>query len=92
MANQFTLEIIYATHHHQHILQIEVREGITVSQALSQANIAARWPELANSALNLASFGRTLKLDDALMPYDRIEILANILCDPKMARIRRVKN
>jgi putative ubiquitin-RnfH superfamily antitoxin RatB of RatAB toxin-antitoxin module len=63
--------------------------GTTAAQAVSASGFLASAPDSAVDALSLAVWGRVVPLSHPLRDGDRLEILAPLRVDPKVARRER---
>jgi putative ubiquitin-RnfH superfamily antitoxin RatB of RatAB toxin-antitoxin module len=70
-----------------HELQIELAEGATVQQALSQAGWLERFTELPQQSLGV--WGRKAAWSTVLRDGDRVEFYRALRVDPKVARRER---
>jgi putative ubiquitin-RnfH superfamily antitoxin RatB of RatAB toxin-antitoxin module len=82
------VEIAYAAHDVELLIQVEVAADATLGHALQTANVAERIPFVPD-ANAYAIFGKRATLDTRLREGDRIEITRPLLCDPKLARRTR---
>ncbi|MGV6859477.1 MAG: RnfH family protein [bacterium] len=83
------VEVVYALHDEQTLLELEVEEGNTVEQAVRQSGILSMHPEIDLGVNKVGIFGHATKLDTVLQPGDRVEIYRPITCDPKEVRRER---
>lgn len=91
MAKPITISIANLTPEGQWKKTLSVTLGGTIHQALNQANFFEQFPELTVHNIELGIFGIKKQLSDVLKPNDRIEIYRPLICDPKKARIKRMK-
>ena len=85
------VEVAYALHDRQVLLELEVEDGTTVKQAIVRSGIRDRFPEIRITRGYVGIFGRQVEPDAALCNGDRVEIYRPLIVDPKEARLRRVK-
>lgn len=71
------------------IYKARVSLGTTAGQLLVQSRVLQRFPGMADEALTLGVFGRTVDPDYVLAPGDRVELLRQLVNDPKEARRQR---
>jgi len=90
------VEVAYALPNKQKILTLEVAEGCSAREAVSQSGIKNDFPEIDVEAAPLGIFGNTLgeRGLPAAEEYnvkqgDRIEIYRPLLADPKEVRRQR---
>ena len=88
-ADLIAVEVAYAQPDEQLILKLEVAPGTTLQQAIEQAGILDRFPEIDPSKLKAGVFGKLKKLDQTLREGDRIEIYRPLIADPKQVRKQR---
>ena len=79
------VELIYATAEGANSEELELPEGTTVQTAVSASRFAST--RVAATAI----FGQVVTADRMLEDGDRIEILRELLVDPKDARRRRAE-
>lgn len=85
------VEVAYAAPHSQEIVELEVKEGITVEEAIVQSKIKDLYPEIDLEQNKVGIFGKLNKLDYVLKPGDRIEIYRPLIADPKEMRKQRAE-
>jgi hypothetical protein len=83
------VEVAYAREKEQAILAVEVGKGLTVRDAIERSEILKRFPEIDLMINKVGVFGKVVKLDQVLMPGDRVEIYRPLIADPKEARKKR---
>ena len=77
------VELVFATAEGASSEELEVPEGSTVDQAVAASRFAS------TTAAALAIFGQVATADRVLEDGDRIELLRELLVDPKDARRSR---
>ena len=77
--------MVYATAHGANSEELELSEGTTVQAAVAASRFAST-PVAAT-----AIFGKAVDADRVLEDGDRIELLRELLIDPKDARRRRAE-
>ena len=85
------VEVAYALPDQQVLVELEVEEGTTVSEAIERSGIPARFPEARVAGGNVGIFGRPVELDAAVREGDRVEIYRPLIANPKEARRKRAK-
>lgn len=88
MAN-IIVEVAYALPDQQSLLEIEVPEGVVISEVVKQSKILDDYPELELDKLEVGIFGKFAKLNQKVRDRDRIEIYRPLIADPKEVRKRR---
>jgi putative ubiquitin-RnfH superfamily antitoxin RatB of RatAB toxin-antitoxin module len=83
------VEVAYALTDVAHRVHLELAEDATVAQALQAAAAVAPFSELDLETRSVAVFGRIVTPADKLHHGDRIDVLRELLVDPKEARRRR---
>lgn len=67
------------------------KAGSTLEQVLIQCGILKEYPEINLTIQRVGVYGKLRKLDEPVMPGDRIEVYRPLQIDPKRARILRAK-
>lgn len=86
MANNISVEIIYADAQPQWLQPVSVPRGATIQQALNVSGFFEKFPKVTPEAVDVGVFSIRKRLNDVLRDRDRIEIYKPLLCDPKAAR------
>jgi len=89
MAEQITIELIYALPDEQDLITIEVKQGTNVEQAIKQSGLLERYPQIDLKVNKVGIFSKVAKLDAELREGDRIEIYRPLIADPKEVRKRK---
>lgn len=89
MAENITVEVVYATPAKQEIIAFEVRAGTTAIEAVEQSGIRDAFEGLDIDANALGIFSRRIKADQVLQAGDRVEIYRPLIADPKEIRRQR---
>lgn len=87
--DSINIEVSYALPDSQVILELEVKQGTTLSEAVEQSNIKDLYPEIDLEKNKVGIFGKLNKLDYVLRDGDRIEIYRPLIADPKEMRKQR---
>lgn len=83
---QISIEVAYATPQNQALLEVVVKEGTSVEQAIIASGIIERFPEIDLVVQKVGIWNRSCKLSDLPKSGDRIEIYRPLIADPKEAR------
>jgi putative ubiquitin-RnfH superfamily antitoxin RatB of RatAB toxin-antitoxin module len=83
------IEVAYALAEKQTLLSLEVKEGITLKEAIEVSGILASYPQIDLSKDKVGVFGKLAKLDTVLREKDRVEIYRPLIADPKQVRKER---
>lgn len=89
MADDFEVEVAYATPDEQLILALQVSAGTTLLQAVERSGMLDRFPDIDIAKARVGIFGKMAKQDAELKPGDRVEIYRPLIADPKEARKKR---
>jgi putative ubiquitin-RnfH superfamily antitoxin RatB of RatAB toxin-antitoxin module len=89
--SQLKVEVVYALPAEQVLMELQVKEGTTVAQAIALSGIQKRFPDLRVSRGSVGIFGRAVELDALLRDGDRVEIYRPLLTHPKQARRERAR-
>jgi len=85
------IEVAYALPTKQTIVDVALKEGTTVQQAIEASNILEQFPDIDLNATKVGVWSRVVKLSDTLIDGDRIEIYRPLIADPKEIRKRRAE-
>lgn len=83
------IEVAYAQPDRQLIIPVEISEGATLEQAITQSRIHEQFPEIQLQTAKVGVFGKLSKLSAIARAGDRIEIYRPLLADPKEVRKKR---
>lgn len=89
MADEVTVEVVYAEASRQWLRRVTVPAGSTVSQAVQASGLVAQIPGLMLDPARLGIFSRKVSPDHVVGEGDRVEIYRPLTLDPKEARRRR---
>lgn len=70
-------------------LALEHDEGLSAQDALAQSGWLQRFPEIADSGVQMSIWGRKVQGNVTLRDGDRLEFCRALRVDPKMARRER---
>jgi uncharacterized protein len=87
--NEIAVEVVYALPLVQDSTRLRVPAGTTVAEAIAQAGVALRHPEIELVDNRVAVYGKKVLLTTVLRNEDRVEILRALSADPKEARRKR---
>ena len=85
------VEVLYAKPHEQLLLNVELRQGALVEDAIKLSGILAKYPEIDFASNKVGIFSKLTKLDVVLRDKDRIEIYRPLIADPKEVRRKRTE-
>ena len=91
MSKDITIELAYAAARGQTVLQLEVKSGTTIGEAIKQSGILQQFPEIDLALNKVGIFGKLARTDTLLRDRDRLEIYRALIADPKEARRRRAQ-
>ncbi len=89
MAENITVEIVYARPDVQEVVQQTLTEGSTVLQAIEASGFLGKYPEIDLKKNKLGIFAKLAKADTPLRDRDRVEIYRPLIADPKEVRKQR---
>ena len=89
--NLIAVTVVYALPEFASEIDVTLRQGATVAEALERSGIAARHPELDLRRCPVGIFGKRVARQSTLADGDRIELYRPLLADPKESRRRRAK-
>lgn len=87
---QIEIEVVSGDSHSQRLQRFTVTAGLTARQAVALAE--PEWPAARQNSTPIGVFGKKVRDDYVLRPYDRVEIYRPLLIDPKEARRLRAAN
>ncbi|MET0986500.1 MAG: RnfH family protein [Steroidobacteraceae bacterium] len=88
-SDSIQVQLVCAWPERAFVHKARVPAGTTALQLLEQSRAIQRFPELAGTAVSLGVFGRKVEPDYVLAAGDRVELLRELVNDPKDARRRR---
>ncbi len=83
------IEVCYATHHTQTLVEIELDPGATVAEALAAVANREPFTHLDLRETPVGVFGQRVDQQRLLNDGDRVEIYRHLAMDPKEARRQR---
>lgn len=85
-AERIAVEVAAATPERQVVIPLVVPAGTTLAEAVEQADLPARLPELEVDESRLGIFGKKRRPDTVLQEGDRAEVYRPLTADPKEVR------
>ena len=89
MAEQVTVEVVFAEPSQRWLRKVTLPSGSTVAQAIDASGVARDIPGLVVDPARLGIFSRKVGPEHVLGEGDRVEIYRPLTIDPKEARRRR---
>ena len=89
MADIITVEVVYARPERQVIVELALKPGTTLGDAVTASGLLMQFPEIDLSRAKVGIFSKLSRLDTVLGDGDRVEIYRPLEVDPKQARRRR---
>lgn len=90
MTKLIQVEVVYALHEVQKVIQVQVEEGATIQQAVAESGLLQDYPEIDLGGRNkVGVWNKLSKLDTTLRDKDRVEIYRPLIADPKEVRRQR---
>jgi putative ubiquitin-RnfH superfamily antitoxin RatB of RatAB toxin-antitoxin module len=84
------IEVVYALPERQHLVSVELVDGMTAGDAVRASRICEQFPDLVGPTLTLGIYGEVVEATRRLRPGDRVEVYRALLVTPREARRRRV--
>jgi putative ubiquitin-RnfH superfamily antitoxin RatB of RatAB toxin-antitoxin module len=81
--------VAVALPHRQEVIELDLPEGATASQALEAIRLVERFPEFAGGAPRIGVWSRPCSPDTRLREGDRVEVYRALAADPKDQRRSR---
>lgn len=89
MAENITIQVVYALPQQQELLTLSLPAGSTLKQAVEASGLLAKYG-LSPETSKFGIFGKQARPDVVLRERDRVEIYRPLLADPKEMRKARV--
>lgn len=86
------VEVVYALPRRQRCIEVRVRAGASVADAIRQSGIAAEFPEIDPERAKVGVYSRRVSPDATVRDGDRIEIYRGLMADPKVVRRERARS
>jgi putative ubiquitin-RnfH superfamily antitoxin RatB of RatAB toxin-antitoxin module len=87
--NLISVQVVFATRQTQMIMDVVLKEGASIAEAIFTSGLCARFPEIDPEALQAGVWGKIRNRDYQLREGDRVEIYRELKADPKNARRNR---
>ena len=91
MSEMINIEVIYALPHEQALIRLQVPQGTTVAEAITESGLLEKYPDISLAKNKLGIFGKLTKQDVMLREKDRVEIYRPLIADPKEIRRQRAE-
>ena len=88
-ASLIAVQVVFATPQAQVIMDVAVKEGTSIAEAICTSGICAQFPEIDPETLQAGVWGKIRSRDYPLREGDRVEIYRDLKADPKDARRSR---
>jgi len=85
------VEVVYALPDAQTIVELELRPGATVADALTASRLQEMLPGNSFAGFRIGVWGACVLPATELRDRDRVEIYRELLADPKQARRQRAR-
>ena len=83
------VEVAYARDDKQSLISLEVKEGVTVKEAIEVSGILKTYKQIDLLKDRVGIFSKFVTLDTVLREKDRVEIYRPLIADPKKVRKER---
>jgi len=80
------VEVAYALPGNQFLVELEVDDTTSASEAIRQSGLFKLYPDLEHQDLEIGIFSRPVAADTTLKDGDRVELYRPLTIDPKEAR------
>ena len=91
MSGRLGVELVLATAETQVLLALEVNEGATVGDVISESGIESHFPALDIAEMPVGIWGKRVSRESAVRDGDRIELYRPLEIDPREARRQRAR-
>ena len=91
MTNRIEIELVFASAERQRLFSIQVDEGATVAELISQSGIDQDFPDESIDDLAVGIWGKLVGRDHIVRDGDRIELYRPLQIDPREARRQRAR-
>jgi uncharacterized protein len=85
-SNSISVQVVFASPQTQVIVDLALKEGASIAEAILTSGICARFPEIDPDTLQAGVWGKIRSRDHPLRDGDRVEIYRELKADPKDAR------
>ena len=83
------VEVVLAMADRQELVVLEVADGTTLAEAITQSGLVVRFEGFELNLENVGIFGRKVSPEQVLQAGDRVEIYRPLIADPKEVRRQR---
>ena len=90
-AKKIRIEVVFAERDRQQLVELQIRDGATVGDAVEECRQRRLLPESAFRFQDYGIFGEPVSRSRLLEAGDRVEIYRPLEVDPKEARRRRAR-
>lgn len=80
------IELVLATRERQVLRTLQVNEGTTVADVITQSGIHKDFPDIDIDKLDVGIWGKRVGRDHVVTDGDRVEIYRHLAIDPREAR------
>jgi putative ubiquitin-RnfH superfamily antitoxin RatB of RatAB toxin-antitoxin module len=87
--SEVSVEVVYALPNRQILVQLALRAGATVRDAVMLSGLPSQYPDIDLFHAKIGIFGKRVPPDTILNNGDRVEIYRSLTADPKEVRRRR---
>jgi uncharacterized protein len=91
MSEMINIELVYALPQEQNLMRLQVPQGTTVAEAITESGLLEKYPDIDLAKNKLGIFGKLTKQDVKLREKDRVEIYRPLIADPKEVRRQRAE-
>lgn len=88
-AENILVEVAYALPQRQAIVELTVKRGTTLEEAIRLSGILEQFPGIDLASSKVGIFGRLASPADVLQNGDRVEIYRPLIADPREIRKQR---
>ncbi len=88
MADEISVEVVFATPGEQRLVSLSLPPGSTVNDAIVKSRLDAHFPSQDFAVSEVGIWGRVVERDQELATGDRVEIYRPLKMDPREARRR----
>ena len=85
------IAVVYALPEEQTSVELELRQGATVADALTASRLQEILPGNSFAGFRIGVWGASVAPHTELRDHDRVEIYRELVADPKQARRRRAR-
>lgn len=89
--DNISIEVAYAMPDKQTLLNLQVKQGTTLIEAIRQSGILEQYPEINLDQSKFGIYSKISPPDTVLREKDRVEIYRELIADPKESRRKRAE-